>query len=166
MAGNKKFNTDLDITGKIKVTNVPNRAGTVMTYDITSKEISTRTHSEIISDLGLITATNIAAAYYTKTQLQTSGQSAVHWGNVTSKPTTLSGYGITDAIKSNGTINNNIDLDWGEGFTTFDSIPSGTPPLQSPNIRTVNIGPNFARRTQLAFDFVSDLFYLYQSKLF
>ena len=63
MPGNKKFNSDLDITGKIKVTNVPNRAGTVMTYDTTSKEISTRTHSEIISDLDLITATNIAAAY-------------------------------------------------------------------------------------------------------
>ena len=120
MAGNKKFNTDLDITGKIKVTNVPNRAGTVMTYDTTSKEISTRTHSEIISDLGLITATNIAAAYYTKTQLQTSGQAQVNWGNltnipttftpanhshtfssITDKPATLSGYGITDAVTTN-----------------------------------------------------------------
>ena len=83
----------------------------------------------------------------------------VAWGNVSSKPTTLSGYGITDSIKSNGTINNNIDSDWGESFTTFDPIPSGTPPLQSPNIRTVNIGNNYDRRTQLAFDYASDLFY-------
>jgi hypothetical protein len=83
----------------------------------------------------------------------------ISFANVSSKPTTLSGYGITDSIKSNGTINNNIDSDWGESFTTFDPIPSGTPPLQSPNIRTINIGANYSRRTQLAFDYASDLAY-------
>jgi hypothetical protein len=35
--------------------------------------------------------------YYTKTNLQTSGQSQVYFGNLTNKPTTISGYGITDA---------------------------------------------------------------------
>jgi hypothetical protein len=83
----------------------------------------------------------------------------ISFANVSSKPTTLSGYGISDGIKSNGTINNNIDSDWGESFTTFDPIPSGTPPLQSPNIRTINIGANYSRRTQLAFDYASDLAY-------
>lgn len=83
----------------------------------------------------------------------------VSFANVSSKPTTLSGYGITDSIKSNGTLNGNIDSDWGESFTTFDPIPSGTPPLQSPNIRTINIGANYSRRTQLAFDYASDLAY-------
>ena len=39
--------------------------------------------------------------YYTKTNLQTSGGSQVHFGNITNKPTTLAGYGITDAF--NGT---------------------------------------------------------------
>lgn len=34
--------------------------------------------------------------YYTKTNLQTSGQAAVHWGNITNTPTTVAGYGITD----------------------------------------------------------------------
>jgi hypothetical protein len=83
----------------------------------------------------------------------------ISFANVSSKPTTLSGYGITDSVKSNGTITGNIDSDWGESFTTFDPVPSGTPPLSSPNIRTVNIGNNFDRRTQLAFDYASDVAY-------
>ncbi|MEJ5245429.1 MAG: hypothetical protein WHV28_06950, partial [Bacteroidota bacterium] len=35
--------------------------------------------------------------YYTKTNMQTSGQAQLHFDNVTNKPTTLAGYGITDA---------------------------------------------------------------------
>jgi hypothetical protein len=38
---------------------------------------------------------------YTKTNLQTSGQAAVHWGNITNTPTTLSGYGITNGVIGN-----------------------------------------------------------------
>lgn len=37
-------------------------------------------------------------SYYTITNLQTSGQALVHFNNLTNKPTTLAGYGITDAI--------------------------------------------------------------------
>lgn len=89
MAGTKKINSDLDILGKVKVDTVPNNTGTVVTYNPSSKELSTRTDSQIISDLGLITAANIAAAYYTKTQLQTSGQAQVNWGNLTNVPATF-----------------------------------------------------------------------------
>ena len=35
-----------------------------------------------------------ATTGYTRTHLSTSGQSSVHWGNLTSTPTTLAGYGI------------------------------------------------------------------------
>ncbi|MCX8055498.1 MAG: hypothetical protein N3A67_07515, partial [Ignavibacteria bacterium] len=35
--------------------------------------------------------------YYTKTNMQTSGQAQLHFDNLTNKPTTLAGYGITDA---------------------------------------------------------------------
>ena len=59
-------------------------------------------------------------------------------------------------VKQINTSSGDIDADWGTSFKTFDPIPSGTPPLQSPNIRTINIGENFARRTQLAFDYNSD----------
>lgn len=89
MAGNKQVNSDLEILGKVIVSRVLNNTGTVVTYNADSKEISQRTNAEIIADLGLITATNIASAYYTKLQLQTSGQAQVNWGNITEKPTTF-----------------------------------------------------------------------------
>jgi hypothetical protein len=60
------------------------------------------------------------------------------------------------ALKRMGTGNNNIDSDYGEGSLTFDPVPTGTPPLSSPNIRTLNLGDNFARRTQLAFNYATD----------
>jgi hypothetical protein len=46
---------------------------------------------------GYALSTNV----YTKTNLQTSGQAAVHWGNITNTPTTLSGYGITNGVIGN-----------------------------------------------------------------
>ena len=46
----------------------------------------------------------LAANVYTKTNLQTSGQASVHWGNITNHPTTISGYGITDAMVGNSPI--------------------------------------------------------------
>jgi hypothetical protein len=60
-----------------------------------------------------ITATNIThweSAYglvgnvYTKTNLQTSGQAQVHFDNLTNKPTTLAGYGITNSVIANTVI--------------------------------------------------------------
>lgn len=89
MAGTKKINSDLDLQGKAIISTVPNSTGTVVTWNPTSKELGTRSNANIISDLGLITATNIAAAYYTKTQLKTSGDAQVHWGNLTNVPTTF-----------------------------------------------------------------------------
>ena len=76
---------------------------------------------------------------------------------------TINGYvPLTDnnissyAVKTLATITGNIDSDYGECFVTFDPIPSGTPPLSSPNIRTINVGNSYSRRTQLAFDYASD----------
>jgi hypothetical protein len=40
--------------------------------------------------------TAASANYYTKTDMQTSGSALLHFGNLANKPTTLSGYGITD----------------------------------------------------------------------
>lgn len=89
MAGSKKINSDLDIQGKIILTDVPNNTGTLVTYNASSKTLSQRTNVQILSDLDLITATNIATNYYNKTNLQTSGQARVHWGNITNNPTTI-----------------------------------------------------------------------------
>jgi hypothetical protein len=66
---------------------------------------------------------------------------------------TVGGYFV---LRSPGTINGNIDSDYGEGFVTFDPVPAGTPPISSPNIRTINVGNNFSRRTQLAYTYDTD----------
>jgi hypothetical protein len=71
----------------------------------------------------------------------------------------ISGLVVGDFVRAYPTGAGNIDSDWGQSFKTFDPIPSGTPPLQSPNIRTINIGDSYARRTQLAFDYSSDVAY-------
>lgn len=86
-----------------------------------------------------------------------------------SKPTTLAGYGITDAytksqsdanyVKALGTSSDNIDLNWGQTFKTFNPIPTGTPPEQCPNISLLSIGNNFDRRKQLAFMYNNDNIY-------
>ena len=60
--------------------------------------------------------------YYTKTNMQTSGSAQVHFNNLTNKPTTVSGYGITDAmttahaanaITSTNIANWNTAYNWG-----------------------------------------------------
>lgn len=55
MPGIEYFYVDLDVDGKAIVRNVPNAAGTLLTYNPSTKEISTRSNTEIISDLGLNT---------------------------------------------------------------------------------------------------------------
>jgi len=70
--------------------------------------------------------------------------------------TNNSGYITGSYVVANGTSAGDIDADWGQSFKTFDPVPSGTPPLASPNIRTINVGENYARRTQLAFNYSSD----------
>jgi len=47
--------------------------------------------------------TSASANYYTKTNMQTSGASQLHFSNLTNKPTTVAGYGITDAHDNWGT---------------------------------------------------------------
>ena len=84
---------------------------------------------------------------------------SVNYATSAGNSDTLDGYHASSFIKTSGTINNNIDSDYGEGFVTFDPVPTGTPPISSPNIRTINIGNNFARRTQLAFNYESDRAY-------
>jgi hypothetical protein len=44
--------------------------------------------------------TAAAADYYTKINLQTGGGASLHFNNLTNKPVTLSGYGITDAMST------------------------------------------------------------------
>jgi hypothetical protein len=71
------FNSDIYADGKIKLTTVPNATGTVVTYNATTKELSTRTNAQFISDLGL---NSDLTAYVKKTGDTMSG--SLHLINV------------------------------------------------------------------------------------
>ena len=78
MAGNKEFNTNIEVKGKINLKDVPNNTPTgFLVWNSEIKDIAQRTSAQLISDLGLITAVNIAASYYTKTQVDTNIKTAV-----------------------------------------------------------------------------------------
>lgn len=57
--------------------------------------------------------TSASTNYYTKTNLQTSGQASVHWDNITNEPTFLTSYTETDPIFNLHTVKNIIN---GTGF--------------------------------------------------
>ncbi len=69
--------------------------------------------SQFINDAGYLTTLSLPTAetdpiwssvsnnYYTKNNMQTSGAAQLHFNNVTNTPTTLAGYGITDAASAN-----------------------------------------------------------------
>lgn len=78
MAGNNEFNTNIQVKGKINLKDVPNNTPTgILVWNSEIKDIAQRTPSQFLSDLDLITATNIASAYYTKTQVDTNIKTAV-----------------------------------------------------------------------------------------
>lgn len=59
MAGKNIFNSDTEIKGKVIIYTVPNATGTVLTYNPTTKEVSTRTNAELIADMNLMTTNTI-----------------------------------------------------------------------------------------------------------
>lgn len=67
MAGNKEFNTDIDLKGKLKMTSPPNNTGKPLVYDPASGYLSFRESSEFIADLDLITTTTGDNRYVNKT---------------------------------------------------------------------------------------------------
>ena len=69
---------------------------------------------------------------------------------------TVDSLHASDFVRAYTTTADNIDSDWGQSFKTFDPVPSGTPPIASPNLRTINVGNDFNRRTQLAFTYATD----------
>lgn len=62
---------------------------------------------------------SVSANYYTKSNLQTIGESQVNFANLTNKPTTSAGYGITDVLSSaspaGGITNTNI-TNWNTSY--------------------------------------------------
>lgn len=89
MPGKKEINADLELKGKLTIHTVPNSMGTgVFVYNPTTKEASQRTYAQFITDLSL----------------STTGHSHT-FASITSKPTTIAGYGITDAMTTSHAAN-------------------------------------------------------------
>ena len=72
--------------------------------------------------------TTASTSYYTKTNMQTSGSAQLHFGNLTNTPTTISGYGITDAMSTshaaNGITSTNIS-NWNMSYGWGDHANAG-----------------------------------------
>ncbi|OFX42031.1 MAG: hypothetical protein A2W95_14825 [Bacteroidetes bacterium GWA2_40_14] len=72
--------------------------------------------------------TTASTSYYTKTNMQTSGSAQLHFGNLTNTPTTISGYGITDAMSTshaaNGITSTNIS-NWNTAYGWGDHASAG-----------------------------------------
>ena len=70
--------------------------------------------------------------YYTKNNLQTSGAAALHYNNLTNKPTTVAGYGITNAMTTahpaNG-ITSALITNWNNAYTNRITAATGIAPL-------------------------------------
>jgi uncharacterized protein (TIGR02145 family) len=61
-----------------------------------------------------------SANYYLKTNMQTSGESQLHFNNLTNKPTTIAGYGITDGVTTTG----NQTIAGNKTFSGTISVPT------------------------------------------
>lgn len=95
--------------------------------------------------------------YSTYVPTLTGGNASGTWPiSITGNADTVDNLHASDFVRAYSTSNDNIDSDWGQSFKTFDPIPSGTPPIASPNLRTINIGENYSRRTQLSFDYAAN----------
>jgi hypothetical protein len=115
--------------------------------------------SGFITSSGSISGNSASATVLQTARTLTIGSTGKTFNGSANVAWTLAEIGAQAAgsyVIANGTSAGDIDADWGQSFKTFDPVPSGTPPLASPNIRTINVGENFARRTQLAFNYASD----------
>ena len=91
---------------------------------------------QFTNDLNFVTMAGLPAAetdpiwslasanYYTKTNMQTSGGAQLHFNNLTNKPTTLLGYGITDG----GTVTS-VSVVTANGVSGTVATPTTTPAI-------------------------------------
>ena len=93
--------------------------------------------------------------FYTKTNLQTSGASQLHFTNLTNKPTTLSGYGISDAMNTSHDANSislanitnwNTAFGWGNHaglYRPISYIPAWSEITSKPEFSSVATSGNY-----------------------
>jgi hypothetical protein len=140
-----------------------------MAYAATSSYYSSSNPSGFTSNTGTVTSVGgtgtvsgltLSGTVTGSGNLTLGGTLSLTSGNVTSAlgytPATSSHDHDGRYVRSYTTSSDNIDSDWGQSFKTFDPVPSGVPPIASANLRTINVGEDFNRRTQLAFTYASD----------
>ncbi len=140
--------TNLQTSGQASVNwgNITSTPTTVAGYGITNAMTTSAPANGITA--GDITDWNTAygwgnpaLSYYTKTNLQTSGQSSVNWGNLTNTPTTLAEYGITDFTITSPSNNQLLEYNSGHWVNWTPDFPTGTQQLTlSGNILTISGG--------------------------
>ncbi len=88
--------------------------------------------------------TTASVNYYTKSNLQTSGGALVHFNNIISKPATVTGYGITDAMRTSHPANSitgtNIS-NWNAAFSWGSHIGLYRPVTWIPSWNDLSANP-------------------------
>ncbi len=96
-----KLNLQTNGGSSVSWDNITNMPATLAGYGITngmstSDPANGITNADITNWNTMYGWGNPALTYYSKTNLQTNGQSSVNWGNITNTPATLVGYDITN----------------------------------------------------------------------
>lgn len=97
--GSYFLKTEIDLNGGANYTITSSNQILSVPYALHSKTAESLTG--VINETDPVW-TGVSANYYTKSNLQTSGTAQLHFNNLTNKPTTVSGYGITDAVTTSG----------------------------------------------------------------
>lgn len=123
MAGNKIFNSNLEILGGIKVSSVSNSTGTFVTWNATTNSLGTRTHAQLLEDLGL----NYVLS--NKANINGNNTTGGNW-NIDGIYSTLMGTSNTNVLSTNTNLlligNNQIPNTWIYG-TNANSVGISTP---------------------------------------
>ena len=74
---------------------------------------------------------------------------------------TVDNLHASDLFRAYGTLGtgNSYDSDWGQSVVTFDPVVNGTYPESNPNVTILNLGNDYARRKQLAFNYNNNNIY-------
>ena len=110
--------------------------GQLLKYNSTSSKWENWTHNFLSTYTETDPVWTAASTnYYTKTNMQASGGASLHFNNLTNKPSTISGYGITDAMTTSHVANaitgTNIS-NWNTAFGWGNHAIVGYAPLSNP----------------------------------
>lgn len=116
--------------------------------------VNGRPISTFSNDLNYATQTFVNTNFYTRTQLQTSGMSQVHWDNITNRPTTTMGHWT---LSGNDISNNNSG-----NVKVTNSLLFGTPSSETVTAGAnvyVSVPPNLLRSDDafLSFETVNNI---------